>query len=127
MKCQFFSSNLLIINGQQPMDEPQILTRFSSLEIKLKGLLKDYTEVKKQLNEVKAENEKLRNDLYNSQKENQELQKDLNQERKNFKKSDKFTKIAVNNLKSTGNPAELKEKIDEYILEIEKCINQLSN
>jgi predicted nuclease with TOPRIM domain len=105
------------------MAESQILTRFSSLEMKLKGLLKDYIEVKKQLIEVKNENEKLRNELH----ESQELQKNLNQQIKNFKKSDKFTKIAVNNLKSTGNPAELKEKIDEYILEIEKCITQLSN
>ena len=109
------------------MAESQILTRFSSLEIKLKGLLKDYIEVKKQLSEVKIENEKLRSDLCDAQKETQELQKNLNQQKKNFKKSDKFTKIAVNNLKSTGNPAELKEKIDEYILEIEKCIDQLSN
>lgn len=109
------------------MAESQILTRFSSLEIKLKGLLKDYIEVKKQLREIKIENEKLRNNLSDTQKEIQELQKNLNQERKNFKKSDKFTKIAVNSLKSTGNAAELKEKIDEYILEIEKCINQLSN
>ncbi len=114
-------------NSKQKMDESQILTRFNSLEIKLKGLLKDYIEVKKQLSEIKIENEKLRIDLYDSQKENQELQKNLNQQIKNFKKSDKFTKIAVNNLKSTGNPAELKEKIDEYIVEIEKCINQLSN
>ena len=89
--------------------------------------MKDYIEVKKQLSEVKIENEKLRNDLCNAEKEIQELQKNLNQQKKNFKKSDKFTKIAVNNLKSTGNPAELKEKIDEYILEIEKCIDQLSN
>lgn len=109
------------------MAESQILTRFSSLEIKLKGLLKDYIEVKKQLSEIKIENEKLRNDLCDAQKEIQELQKNLNQQKKSFKKSDKFTKIAINNLKSTGNPAELKEKIDEYILEIEKCINQLSN
>ena len=109
------------------MAESQILTRFSSLEIKLKGLLKDYIEVKKQLSEIKVENEKLRNDLCDAQKEIQELQKNLNQQKKSFKKSDKFTKIAINNLKSTGNPAELKEKIDEYILEIEKCINQLSN
>ena len=114
-------------NSVLKMDELLILTRFNSLEIKLKGLMKDYIEVKKQMSEVKEDNEKLRNDLFDSQKENQELQKILNQERKNFKKSDKFTKIAVNNLKSTGNPAELKEKIDEYILEIEKCINQLSN
>ena len=85
------------------MAETQILTRFSSLEMKLKGLLKDYIEVKKQLIEVKNENEKLREDLH----ESQELQKNLNQRIKNFKKSDKFTKIAVNNLKSTGNPAEM--------------------
>ena len=109
------------------MDESQIFTRFSSLEIKLKGILKDYVEVKKQVIEVKEDNEKLRNQLYNSQKENQELQKKLNQQIKNFKKSDKFTKIVADNLKSTGSSVELKEKIDEYILEIEKCINQLSN
>jgi predicted nucleic acid-binding Zn-ribbon protein len=122
-----FDSEQRTKNSELKMDELLILTRFNSLEIKLKGLLKDYIEVKKQLIEVKEDNEKLRIELYDSQKENQELQKNLNQERKNFKKSDKFTKIAVNNLKSTGNPAELKEKIDEYILEIEKCINQLSN
>jgi predicted nuclease with TOPRIM domain len=109
------------------MAESQIFTRFISLEMKLKGLFKDYIEVKKQLIEVKNENEKLRNDLYESQKETQELQKNLNQQIKNFKKSDKFTKIAIDNLKSTGNHADLKEKIDEYISEIEKCINQLSN
>ena len=68
------------------MAESQILTRFSSLEIKLKGLLKDYIEVKKQLSEVKIENEKLRNDLCNAEKEIQELQKNLNQQKKNFKK-----------------------------------------
>jgi len=127
MKCHFFSSNLLIINNQYPMAESQILSRFNSLEMTLKGVLKDYIEVKKQLYEVKIENERLRDNLFDAQKETQELQKNLNQQKKNFKKSDKFTKIALNNLKSTGDPAELKEKIDEYILEIEKCINQLSN
>lgn len=109
------------------MDELLLLNRFNSLEIKLRGLMNDYLEVKKQLVEFKDDNEKLRNDLYYFQKENQELQKNLNQQIKNFKKSDKFTKIAANNLKSTGDPAELKEKIDEYILEIEKCIIQLGD
>lgn len=96
------------------MDELSIFTRFNSLEIKLKGLLNDYIEVKKQLAEVREDHEKMRKELHESQRENQELQKNLNQERKNFKKSDKFTKIVVNNLKSTGNTAELKERIDYY-------------
>lgn len=109
------------------MTEAQIFTRFSSLEKKLRGLVENYIEVKEQLEEAKLDNENLRKSLSEAQKENQELQKKLNQQVKNFKKSDKFTKIAVNNLKSTGNTAELKEKLDEYILEIEKCISQLSN
>jgi regulator of replication initiation timing len=109
------------------MTESQIFTRFSSLEKKLRGLVDNYVEIKEQLEEAKLDNENLRRSLSEAQKENQELQKKLNQQIKNFKKSDKFTKIAVNNLKSTGNTAELKEKLDEYILEIEKCISQLSN
>ena len=111
------------------MDESQILifTRFNALEQKLKGLAESYVEMKKALKDSEIENENLKKVLNETLKENQELQKKLNQQIKNFKKSDKFTKIAVNNLKSTGNPVQLKEKLDEYIVEIEKCINQLSN
>ena len=111
------------------MDDSQILifSRFNALEQKLRGLSENYVEMKKSFEETKKENENLRKVLNETLKENQELQKKLNQQVKNFKKSDKFTKIAVSNLKSTGNPVELKEKLDEYILEIEKCINQLSN
>ncbi len=109
------------------MVDSQILERFIILERKLKSLASSYAALKVEFDETKIENETLRQNLFDSQKENQELQKNLNQQIKNFKKSDKFTKIAVNNLKSTGNTADLKEKLDEYILEIEKCINQLSN
>jgi regulator of replication initiation timing len=111
------------------MDESQIqiFTRFNALEQKLKVLAENYVEMKRAFDESKKDNENLRNVLNDTLKENQELQKKLNQQVKNFKKSDKFTKIAVSNLKSTGNPVQLKEKLDEYILEIEKCISQLSN
>jgi predicted nuclease with TOPRIM domain len=111
------------------MDESQIqiFARFSVLEQKLKTLAENYVEMKKDFEETKGENENLKKVLNDTLKENQELQKKINQQEKNFKKSDKFTKIAVSNLKSTGNPVQLKEKLDEYILEIEKCISQLSN
>ena len=111
------------------MDDSQILifSRFNALEQKLRGLAENYVEMKKAFKETKEDNENLRKVLNETLKENQELQKKINHQVKNFKKSDKFTKIAVNNLKSTGNPVQLKEKLDEYILEIEKCISQLSN
>jgi regulator of replication initiation timing len=116
------------------MTDFQIRTQFEALEIKLRKLVLGYQNLKKTLDDTLIENQALKENLVEAQLENQELQKDnqdlqkkLNQQVKNFKKSDKITKIAVNNLKSTGNPAELKEKLDEYILEIEKCISQLSN
>ena len=111
------------------MDESQIqiFSRFNALEQKLKALAENYVEMKRAFEESREDNENLRKVLNETLKENQDLQKKLNQHVKNFKKSDKFTKIAVSNLKSTGNPVQLKEKLDEYILEIEKCISQLSN
>ena len=108
------------------MTDVQIRTQFEALEIKLRNVVLGYKELKLKLYQSQKENESLKKSLADSQRENQELQKKLNQRVKNFKKSDKITKIAVNNLNSTGNPAELKEKLDEYILEIEKCISQLS-
>ncbi len=111
------------------MDESQIqiFSRFNALEQKIRGLAENYVEMKRAFEEAKAENDNLRKVLNETLKDNQDLQKKLNQQVKNFKKSDKFTKIVVGNLKSTGNPVQLKEKLDEYILEIEKCISQLSN
>ena len=111
------------------MDESQILifSRFNALEQKLRGMAENYGEMKRIFEEIRLDNDNLRKVLNETLKENQELQKKLNQQVKNFKKSDKFTKIAVNNLKSTGNPVQLKEKLDEYIVEIERCISQLSN
>jgi regulator of replication initiation timing len=107
--------------------QKQIFARLNTLEEKLKVLAENYVAVKTAFEEAKDENENLKKVLNDTLKDNQDLQKKINQQEKNFKKSDKFTKIAVSNLKSTGNPVQLKEKLDEYILEIEKCINQLSN
>lgn len=107
-------------------NDAQIRTQFESLEIKLRNLVLGYKELKHKLEQANRENETLKINLFEIQKENQELHKKLNQRLKSFKKSDKISKIAVNNLNSTDNTVELKEKLDQYILEIEKCISQLS-
>ncbi|MDH4462308.1 MAG: hypothetical protein ACOVOW_01855 [Spirosomataceae bacterium] len=109
------------------MTEFQIRTQIDSLEIKLRKVAMRFFEMKSQLEQALKENEDLRKLVIETQKENQELQKKLNEQEKNFKKSDNFTKIVSDNLKNTGNTAELKERLDEYIAEIEKCISQLSN
>lgn len=104
----------------------QIRNQFEALEVKLRNVVLRYKELNSKLELAHKENELLKNNLAEALKDNQELNKKLNQRIKNFKKSDKITKIAVNNLNSTGNNAELKEKLDQYILEIDKCISQLS-
>ena len=108
------------------MTEFQIRTIIDSLEVKLRKLVMAYTDLKDQLKESQKEKELLQKKIIEIERDNLELQKKLNEQSKNFKNSDKFTKIVANNLKNAGDPAELKEKIDEYILEIDKCISQLS-
>lgn len=108
------------------MTEFQIRTIIDSLEVKLRKLVMAYTELKDQLKESQKEKELLKKKIIDMERDHLELQKKLNEQSKNFKNSDKFTKIVANNLKNAGDPAELKEKIDEYILEIDKCISQLS-
>ena len=108
------------------MTEFQIRTIIDSLEVKLRKLVMAYTELKDQLKESQKEKELLKKKIIEMERDHLELQKKLNEQSKNFKNSDKFTKIVANNLKNAGDPAELKEKIDEYILEIDKCITQLS-
>ena len=108
------------------MTEFQIRTIIDSLEVKLRKLVMAYTDLKDQLKESQKEKELLKKKIIEMERDHLELQKKLNEQSKNFKNSDKFTKIVANNLKNAGDPAELKEKIDEYILEIDKCISQLS-
>ncbi len=59
---------------------------------------------------------------------NQDLTKtafELKELEKNFKKSDKIGKIVVNTETTAVNTAELRKKLDKYIVEIDHCIEQL--
>lgn len=58
----------------------------------------------------------------------QELQAALSQVKeleKSFKKSDKIGKLVVNTEDTEAAKAELKKKLDEYIVSIDHCIEQL--
>lgn len=57
-----------------------------------------------------------------------ELQEALSQSKeleKSFKKSDKIGKLVVNTEDTEAAKAELKKKLDEYIVSIDHCIEQL--
>jgi peptidoglycan hydrolase CwlO-like protein len=109
------------------MTEFQLMTHLDSLDLKLRRIIAAYDASKERVIELEKETQELKQNIELKEKEVSELQKKVNEQSKNFKKSDKFIKIVSSNLKTTGDTAVLKEKLDEYILEIENCISQLSN
>ena len=77
--------------------------------------LRRLSEAQKQVDVLKAENEKLR-----------ETVAQQSSEIKNFQNQDNITKIVGSMAAAdAGNTAELKWKINEYIREIDKCIAHL--
>lgn len=73
-------------------------------------------------------NKTLRSHLQKSREENLQLQAEINrkeEELNNFQNKFKISKI-VGHVAVNGNAAELKNKINEYIKEIDRCITHLS-
>lgn len=89
----------------------QMVTRLQENEGKIRELAQQLRLVQDKL-DIKTE------ELNRSQRRLKELEK-------NFKKSDKIVKIVVNTDNTAVPTAELKEKLDEYIVKIDQCIEQL--
>lgn len=110
-----------------------LLERLHKLESRLRLLLDRLHVVNRQLADVERERDGLRRRLDEQQEENRRLSQQLKEAQKkptpvsvNFHKSDKNRKL-VGNLVPADNPAELKDKLDEYIREIDQCIAYLSS
>lgn len=92
-----------------------------TLENKLIDLNKKVASLIQKLNTTIEENELLasENSLL------KESLEDRNEELKSFKNRDKITKIVSGVMGSEEKSAQLKQKINEYIKEIDKCIAHL--
>ncbi len=77
---------------------------------------------------VISEQVKLKNDVETYRNENRQLKETIklkNHELNNFQNKFKLNQIA-NNAMENGNSEELKELLDNYIMEIDKCILHLN-
>ncbi len=77
---------------------------------------------------VISEQVKLKNDVETYRNENRQLKETVklkNHELNNFQNKFKLNQIA-NNAMENGNSEELKELLDNYIMEIDKCILHLN-
>jgi peptidoglycan hydrolase CwlO-like protein len=97
------------------MANEMLNNELQALERKVTFLLQERKRAQEESAQLKAELELLRNQL----KQKDQLLHD-------FKNQDKISKI-VNTIGTGGNEtSELKDKIDEYIKEIDKCILHLT-
>lgn len=99
------------------MHQDKTKSELLSLERKLKLILADYAATKKELQNLRAENEELKSVL-----------KSKDEQINHFQNQIKISKIvsSIADENQSEDAAELKAKINDYIKEIDKCIAHLS-
>jgi chromosome segregation ATPase len=97
------------------MEQNGLQAQLTSLERKMKLLINDYQQVKKEVSLLQSENNSLKSGL-------QEKEEQIN----NFQNTIKIGKIVGSIDTEEGNSSQLKHRVDDYIREIDKCIAHLS-
>ena len=107
--------------------EVQLFTTLDALVERtdtLVALTKSYQD---RIAETETEIEALRGTVREQQKQIRELQKKKTSGTGIVDKSVSFSKIVSDKLAETADAAEIKQKLDDYIGHIDRCIAQLSN
>lgn len=107
--------------------ERVIAHKLSDLEKKIEILINTKERLKWQNAELERENEELRQANIKLKEEAKELKKKSMTLEKDFNKSKSFAKIVTSKLTPTSGIAELKESVERYIQEIDKCIELLED
>lgn len=97
------------------MSNDTLRTEINNLERKIKLLLNEYTQMRSELERIGLENAHLKAQT-NSQEASLE----------SFQNQTKISKIVGSMAVGESDAGELKEVLDEYIKEIDKCIAHLS-
>ena len=97
------------------------------LDHKIRLLKSMYDEARYRVGKLEEEISKLRKTNREQDTMLKELQKKLVNSEKNTPKSKDFGKIVQDNLSLTDTNAELKQQLDEYIRDLERCIAHLSS
>lgn len=109
------------------INEDELFVAFQGLKKKVETLRGAYETAKKQVEELQEENRVLTKKNREQEAEVKQLQKKQSNSQKIALKSKDFGKIVSNNLSGTDTNAQLKQQLDEYIRELERCIAHLSS
>jgi predicted nucleic acid-binding Zn-ribbon protein len=103
----------------------EIVTQYLALKLKVSQMITRLQEQEGTITELNREIIRLETSLTLKSEELMEARNQAKELEKNFKKSDKIGKIVVNTDNTAVPTAELKKKLDQYIVEIDHCIEQL--
>lgn len=109
------------------INEDKLFGAFQQLKRKVETLRSAYETTKKRVEELQEENRTLTKKNREQEAEVKQLQKKWSNSEKIAAKSKDFGKIVSNNLSGTDTNAQLKQQLDEYIRELERCIAHLSS
>lgn len=112
------------------INEADLFIAFRQLEQKIESMKRNYEGARKRVEKLQEEVKTLQQknrDQEAELKEVKQLQKKQANSEKNTVKSKDFGKIVNNNLSGTDTNTELKQQLDEYIRELERCIAHLSS
>lgn len=98
------------------MSQETILTEITTLERKLSLLINTHQHLKEKIRQLEEENQQLKDVITSKEQQLGQFQNKL-----------KIGKLVGNVEADKSESAELKKKLDEYIIEIDRCIAHLSN
>ena len=97
------------------MKRDRLNSELQALERKIRFLLKEYNTLKKEIDETKEENLSLKNIISLKEKQLSDFQNKIN-----------ISTIVDSITTGESEVSEVKEKLNEYIKEIDKCIRYLN-
>lgn len=103
----------------------ELKTQYLQLKLKISLMVARLQENDGKIAELQRSNKELQEKLEAKTRELQEALSQSKELEKSFKKSDKIGKLVVNTEDTEAAKAELKKKLDEYIVSIDHCIEQL--
>ena len=103
----------------------EIVTQYLELKLKISQMISRLQEHEGTIKDLNKQSIALEKSLSEKTDELTEARNQAKELEKNFKKSDKIGKIVVNTDNTAVPTAELKKKLDQYIVEIDHCIEQL--
>jgi chromosome segregation ATPase len=99
--------------------------KLNDLDDKIKVLVSSKQQLLWKVSELQRENDELKKNNALLAEELKQIKKKHSSLQKDFNKSKNFAKIVTSKLTPTGGISELKESVERYIEEIDKCIELL--